>query len=1134
MQDGFIGLHDKLDGLGRRLGRLQISVDGQLSNPDVGRKELIAWIGAVFTDDEYERALSASLKGTCDWILHRDVFRVWADSGNLIDETKVLWIHGPAGFGKTVLCAKLVAYLTQKTVAPVAHFFCVGADEAKRQPQAIVRSWVAQILNRSQLAVGLTAKYYHGKEARKATEADIWHLFKSLSSNAGPCFFVIDGYDECIRPDLSSGNSFDSQANFLKLLTTVTAETGSRLLLVSRYNSGIRSQLQSASGKLSKNAFYEYEITPEDTKEDISSFSHSMVEQELPNKPSLLKEELALEAARRCDGMFLWIKLMHIRLSPGKNAKQLREVVRITPTGLDQAYERDLRTILALETNERTRAISILRWTLFALRPLTVKELTEALLIRDSDTCEQFPADDLPDTWDEYYTDDQIRKLCGSLIELRSTRVHQEITTQTVNFVHFSVKEYLTSILDVSTPNVSTLRFPDIEYEHSVLAQNCLRYLCYEDFRVQDRSTQESLKNKTDQYALLQYATQGWYPHVFASGHHSRDVDELINKFFDPGDSRWLLWSDTPETQEISSEPFHEICQNGYPGPLYYASWLNLTRTVQHLISKGVDLNAKGGKYGSALQVAARNHDVDTVEILLQNNADVNVGGGKHGSAIVAAAASGSLTCSGQNIIRLLLERGADIESRDDDGWTALFWAAYLGDLNTTRLLCKYKADHHVVGKFGETPLLVAAAGACHEVVNILLDLGSDLMQVNILKETVLHYAAYNNDSSVMKLLLDRREGSNHQIETKEPAILGAVIGDQQVLDINALDYTRVTPLHHAVSQGNVPVVKLLLECKADLHIADLQNCTCLHTAIHDRQETIVKYIVDAGANLDVVDEEGWTPLQIASSLGQEDISKYLLYAGADVNRSTELYSTPLHLAVTHGWTGLIEPLLLHGANPLSTDKFGRTAMDWASSTEYIYDIMLPYCINHQLTNQAVSDEVLYHSISAIIEKLKKMDLEDWGESSRMNYLGHCLLLIGDVKEAYTAFQQTMSYVSVGDTLTHGARCDVCSDTTAAIKGNRFVCCKCPDTDLCEPCMDKHRDDFCLPTCEGHDFIKIPGDEWQRLPDGKVNTLSESPDEWLNRIQEKYIVSKLTETRLASESGSEINESKSSAIISNS
>ena len=101
--------------------------------------------------------------------------------------------------------------------------------------------------------------------------------------------------------------------------------------------------------------------------------------------------------------MFLWVRLLHERLSPGKNTLQLRKMVSDTPAGLNQAYERDLKAIHRFSEEEKYRAVMILRWTLYAARPMTVHELTEALLIGLEDEDSVYPVSHLPDAYDDFY-----------------------------------------------------------------------------------------------------------------------------------------------------------------------------------------------------------------------------------------------------------------------------------------------------------------------------------------------------------------------------------------------------------------------------------------------------------------------------------------------------------------------------------------------------------------------------------------------------------------------------------------------------------------------------------------------------------------------------------------------------------
>ena len=66
MPEGFKNVHDRLDGLGHRFGMLQQAFETHSLSLEVRRKDLLTWLGAVLTDEDYERALSTRLDGTCD------------------------------------------------------------------------------------------------------------------------------------------------------------------------------------------------------------------------------------------------------------------------------------------------------------------------------------------------------------------------------------------------------------------------------------------------------------------------------------------------------------------------------------------------------------------------------------------------------------------------------------------------------------------------------------------------------------------------------------------------------------------------------------------------------------------------------------------------------------------------------------------------------------------------------------------------------------------------------------------------------------------------------------------------------------------------------------------------------------
>ncbi|KAH7210006.1 prion-inhibition and propagation-domain-containing protein [Fusarium oxysporum] len=293
------------------------------------QRDVLSWLGKSPPSDKYEDSLSKRLDTTCEWIFDRSKFKSWlspADSS----KPSLLWINGPAGFGKTVLCAHIVHHLSEAQDIPVAHFFFTSDHESREDPFFALRSWLYQIAAKNDNAFQCIRRAWENDPSEKASRRTLVDLFKQVLKAVTGCVFIADGLDECSQ--LNNGDA--SVARFLRDITNVIADTDVRLLLVSRDEPEIREALEENEEILSK-----YRIGTDDVEADTAAFSQSVVDKKLSNKSKDFRSAISEAMTVRCQGQFLWIKMQEESLRNGMSKKRLHEVVENMPSGLHHLYD---------------------------------------------------------------------------------------------------------------------------------------------------------------------------------------------------------------------------------------------------------------------------------------------------------------------------------------------------------------------------------------------------------------------------------------------------------------------------------------------------------------------------------------------------------------------------------------------------------------------------------------------------------------------------------------------------------------------------------------------------------------------------------------------------------------------------
>ncbi|KAL9596193.1 MAG: hypothetical protein Q9179_004702 [Wetmoreana sp. 5 TL-2023] len=881
------------------------------------RKEICSWLGAIDTEQQYEAALLTCLSDTCQWIFQDPQYLDWAFPAG---KAKLFWLHGPAGYGKTVLCAKCVQSMQAKSESPVAYFFCSSNLGAQREPSTLLRSWIAQLVLQNSGALDIVRDRARQNTTHQASENDLWELFQSIMTHLPDCVFVVDGFDEYYRAGSRKSNVGQSlRTDFLARLKMSLATTSCRVLLVSRDEVDIRSQLSSSNQYPSGLTMYERMISVEDVQSDVEVFSRSIVDNKLSNKDDVLREEIAALMAKRCEGMFLWIKLHQPELRKSKNRKQLWDTVGSIPLGLEHAYEQDWVNIQKLSSHDRSRALAILRWAMFATRPLTVGELTEALLIDPLRVGQNLPIDELPDKIDQDYVDDGILILCGSLLKVRRASPDTPVKPRTIHLVHFSVVEFLLNAkLPIDSSHTDQWPFNDSTSQLTYLASVCLRYMTYTNTWQRSASESEDYTSSL----FLNYALDSWRLHLPMGGESSPECSPLMQTLFDPRNPNWDKWRSRLEHRELAKYPDHNPEKDNIASPLYYASLYGLVGTMEYLEREHiVVINATGGCYGTALQAACVGGYLAAVVHLCAAGVDTNIQAGIHGNAANTAA-----YYDRWDIFRYLVNAGARWSVCPIDGGMPMHYAASSGHLEVVHLLLKLGADVNVQDPSGATPLHDAIRNRYHSVAKLLLESGADVSMAFTDGCTPLHLAAAKGFPEMIRILLERRSNIEAEYGTNSytPLHLAAGKGHGDTVRIlldrganieaknSSGDYT---PLHLAAWEGHGDTVRILLDRGANIEAKNSLDGTPLHVAAWGGYTDVIRILLDQGADAEAVDQTKRNPLHLAAHKDHVDVVRILLDRGANIEAKSGSDDTPSHVAALGGHTDAIKILLDRGAN---------------------------------------------------------------------------------------------------------------------------------------------------------------------------------------------------------------------------
>ena len=404
---------------------------------------------------------------------------------------------------------------------------------------------------------------------------------------------------------------------------------------------------------------------------------------------------------------------------------------------------------------------------------------------------------------------------------------------------------------------------------------------------------------------------------------------------------RAVLEKLNPDRKAVAFDAAHETCRGNHDECLT-------------LLLPYVETTQMG--FGMLLSECVHADHVACTEVLLQHWKSVcnNVAFVRHRSNRTRDSKHSAGDCPAMwadpAVCRVLIDAGADLHTKDKIGWSPLHYACDSGALDVVKMLVEAGADVRATNDEGCTCLMLASQRVHTESVRYLVSLpGVDVNHRNARNNyTVLHFA------------------TQHRATANEHTDMVQVLIDAGA-DIDAKDNDGWSPLHYACKFELLDIVKMLTRAGAGMRATTDDGETCLMLAARYGDTETVCYLMSLPeVELNQQDTNSFTALQHAVEEYDTDVVQLLIDAGADIETTDHKGGTPLHYACALGELEVVEMLVEAGAGVRATNDDGRTCLMLAAcygQTETVrYLVGLPEVdVNHRDT--AKNYTALQHAV---------------------------------------------------------------------------------------------------------------------------------------------------------------------------
>jgi ankyrin repeat protein len=506
------------------------------------------------------------------------------------------------------------------------------------------------------------------------------------------------------------------------------------------------------------------------------------------------------------------------------------------------------------------------------------------------------------------------------------------------------------------------------------------------------------LKNNYSIFKLLtDYHADIFYKHIT----HNNEIETALDKAEFSGSRKIAIWlKKAGVTNSYNPQGKEEI--------FIQAAKDNDIQCVKKYIERGIDPNYKDKYERTALQWAVMYGYEDMVNLLLKQGADLNISQKNNNFIpLLTAADNGDL-----KLVKLLLDKGIDIDIQDRFGFTALMLGCKEQNTKTVKYLLDRGADPSKKTTLGQDAFWYAFEKRNYEILEILINHKCYMNSYYFSKysgsapyfpATALYQAIYYDDFEMAEFLIDHGADVNIPNNIGLSPLSLAVVKNNYALteillknkaDVNYLDKKEHSVLYYAEKLNNSKIIKLLKRSIREYAGSDFKENRLLGAIDADDLEYI-RLLVDQGADVNQK-INSYTPLMIACEQGNLEIVEYLLSKKADINAiDKEGKNTPLIYAAANGHPKVVELLIKHNANINIKNFCGLTALDLAvvSNNIEVQAVLHAYnALQGDLVN-IISKEALLQAVKAGNYEFVNIAIKNKKDIEIKDHVGSTLLI---------------------------------------------------------------------------------------------------------------------------------------------